>query len=317
MNRTPDWLERVLAYDDASPEERVVVDEFLARNPAARDLLERVRRIESGSESPHGVLPDLDSEVLALSPSERTEADASLAGLMERLGTLCDLAEGTPPEEETAGQSGPLDRIRAWWSRVSGGSAWGRLAPVPVFAAAVLFVVLNLGTPDPDPSGLGLGELTVHPAGTVRGGEPGSAPDAEAEGVRVWRTGEAFVLRCPVERPMVPIVFHVDPVGQVVMLHPEDVAGPFLVHPSTRPLELPLPDSEVEWVLEGTPGTETFLLVTAGDGEGLAEVLPSVVTRAMEIGEDASDRQDAIHRLQELLEKEVGEVRTTEIEHDE
>ena len=46
MRETPEWLERVLEYEDLSADERGAVDAFLAENSAARRLLEQLRSVD-------------------------------------------------------------------------------------------------------------------------------------------------------------------------------------------------------------------------------------------------------------------------------
>jgi hypothetical protein len=316
MTRRPEWLDRVLGADDLDPAARNEVEAWLADHPDARRLLDRIRAIEAGEEDPLGTLPSLEIAARELAGPERAEAERSLAQLAERLERSGSWRTARVPsrDRDELSHGGLLDRMRRAWSALAGAPAGVRLVPVAAAAAVALFFLTR-----PDDRTVRfddrpvLGELVVRPASRVRGGDPDGVPDTTA--ARVWRTGETFVLRCPVDRPVVPVLLHLDPGGRLELLHPERVTGPYRVHRPDRLLELPEPESGVEWVLEGGAGTETFLLAAAPEESDLAAVMPGVLEEARALATPDVERDEAIRRLTKLLEERVGEVRLTEIRH--
>ena len=138
---------------------------------------------------------------------------------------------------------------------------------------------------------------------------------SDAPGARIWRTGDAFVLRCPIDAPVVAVLFHVDPEGRIALLHPETADGPFPLASAEGPLELPPPESGIQWFLEGRPGTETFLLAFAEEARDFAGVLSAVIGETGASEESDAGRAEVVDQLRDLLERQIGTVRVTEIDH--
>ena len=294
MSTYPDWWSRALEYEDLPAEDRREIDGWLAERQDLLEILTRLRAIESGG-GPRGSFPDLAS--LQVPQELRAEADASLRMLRRRIAERRAVAE-TVPGPAAAGEEGPswMDRLRAF------------LSPpvlVPVGAVAVILLVMQLS--QRGPAGSAVGELMAHPASQTRGVD--SSEDRNRAGDRTWKTGDAFFLQCSIERPVVPVLFHVDPQGVVTLLHPEDPADLPAVFPGGRPLEFPAAAGDEEWVLEGDPGVETFLLATSPEAPDLG----ALMRRVDRIGPGSRER--VVRDLEALLGGEFEDVRRTEIEH--
>ncbi len=323
MTRPEDWIETALGRDDLDPDEQHAADEILARHPEAHVLLDRIRRIEAGDEAPRGALPPLDSAEMSRPRDAWEAADQSLTSLRERLRLP---ARGLRRSEAQPAPRDPARSIFGWYRgklRIRGAI----FLPAAAVAATALFILFRLGPgaadrESPAPLGFGrsieAGALTVEPTERFRGGDPDTlqppSPSAAPE-ARIWRTGDAFVLRCPVDEPALAVLFHVDPVGRIELLHPESAAGPFLPASSGGSLELPIPGSGIEWFLEGRPGTETFLLALAEEGRDLTDALTTVVGEAGKLGNDDADHGEVVGRLRELMERSFGTVSITRIQH--
>ncbi len=143
-----------------------------------------------------------------------------------------------------------------------------------------------------------------------RGGDDASADSATAAAgdLQVWRTGTAFELTCPLQRPTIPLLFHLDDAGGLQLLYPESPSGPYPIYPRETTLILPPPESNLEWVLEGEGGRELFFLASA---EAPQESLETVVNRVLLQSQTMESQDD----LEALLHAEIGEVRATVIEH--
>ncbi len=287
MTRTPDWLDKVLSYDDLSPEERAEVDAILEENDAARALLARVRAIEENP-GPAGSLPEMDDAALA---ADDPEAAASLQRLQQRV------------RFDAVGKKGRSDAAGREPSRVRS------LIPylLPVAIAAVL--LLTLGSPlDEDLPG-SLTGFTVQRSGATRG----SATDDST-----WRTGDAFVLHCELDRPSFVVLVHVDPGGNVAILDPDGGEGPVARHDAGS---VQFPSAGDEWFLEGNPGPETFLVASIDaaserdlssgrwlrelradadptPGEPRADVVARVI-RTLTTHFDAVEQTDLVHTAEE------------------
>jgi len=224
VNRPPDWLDRILSYDDLSPEERREADILLREDAEARALLERVRTAES-SPGPRGELPPLGEETVL---GREEEEAASLRRLEERL------------------------RFRALGRRVAPSRSPRRIRTlihylVPAAAAAVMVLMLRSDERTTPPA---LSGLEARRTGTLRGDGGDPAP---------LRTGDAFVLHCELERPSFVVLVHVDPAGALSILDPEAGVGPLRRH---APGSVTFPPEGEEWFLEGRAGTETFLVAS-------------------------------------------------------
>jgi hypothetical protein len=282
----PRWLDLVLVYEDLTPEERAGVDAFLETRPEFRDLLSELQRIEAG---PRGQIPESTG---ALSVREEEEAARSLASLRRKVARHSGAAENPTSE-------GIIEAIGRFFTQPFGKAFWGFRSAVMVGAAAVAAWMFLIPTKSP------VGELTALPTTSSRGVEVDEGRNRAGD--REWRTGDAFFLRCVVQHPVVPVLFHIDPAGDVTQLFPEDDEW----RPFDGVVEFPLAGTEDEWRLEGE-GTETFLLATRGEApRDFAEV-----TRAIdEIRASGDTRVRVVERIRRVLSEHFDDVRTTDVAH--
>jgi len=271
-----DWLDRLLAGDELDQADRRILEEALQNAPAARELLERVRRIER-SPGPAGELPELAA--LRVSTSEAAEADRSLRALLLRV--LGEIPAAAPVAPRTG-----------WRGRIAG---W--LRPSVLVPAAVLGLAAFLFFRTPDS---GLGPVQIEGVALTRG--------ADSPG---WKEGDAFRLRCDVTRPLVPVVIHLDPQGAVALLHPATPEGPFLLSTPEEPILVPDPAGTERWELTGPAGRETFFL--AAWAEAPAD-LAELVAGLQEISAAAPDAPARAERIREALEDAADEVRVAVID---
>lgn len=285
MTDDPRWLELVLVYEDLTPEERADVDALFETRPEFRDLLSELQQIEAG---PRGQLPET---LEAMSDRDREEADRSLLSLRRKVARRSGVIES--PSAGTV-----FETIGRALARPFRNASWGMRLAVPVAAVAVLWMFLL-------PSKSSVGPLTALPAATTRGVEVDEGRNRAGD--REWRTGDAFFLRCVVQHPVVPVLFHVDPMGTVTQLFPEHDEWQSL----RGVVEFPLPGSEEEWRLEGS-GTETFLLATRRDApRDFADVAKAID----EIQERSESRAHIVEGVRVLLDRHFEDVRVTEIAH--
>jgi len=271
-----DWLDRLLAGDDLDDAGQRELEERLLDAPAARELLERVRGLEKAP-GPRGALPELDT--LRVSAAHAQEAERSLRTLLLR---VLDEVPARAPESGRLG----------WRHRLAGWLRPPVLVPAAVVALAAFFFFRS-----PDPA---LGPLQIEGVALTRG--------ADAPG---WREGDAFRLRCDVTRPMVPVVFHLDPEGRLALLHPATPAGPFPRSTPARPIVLPDPAGPERWELTGAGGRETFLLAAWKDPPA---DLAQLVAELEKIPAGAPDASAAVVLVREALERVADEVRVAVID---
>jgi hypothetical protein len=289
----PQWRDLILCHEDLEGAERAEADGHLAACPECRALLERVRTVER-TERPRGQLPPLDAAA-TLAPPLRDEADQSVRLLRQRLG-LAEMASA---------RAGDLHRIVRLRRLTERGVPLRRLAMPLALAAglALLALVARFGREAEAVHG-----LRVLPYA----GDRGSA-DSTGTSPRVsWRTGDAFVLAFDLTHPAYPVVFHIGPAGEVSLLHPADPTAEVPRLPAGRGLELPLAEAEETWTLEGSPGTETFLIAAANRADPPVE---GVLSRAQVLAGELLPRRDLLSRLVDLLGSELGPVQSVEIEH--
>ena len=285
MNEASRWLDLVLVYEDLTPEERADVDAELERRPDLRALLRRLQEIEGG---PHGSMPDLADTMTA---RERASAERSLAELQRKVARRLGAREPSFVERI-------LETAPGWWRRFTTAPSWVRAA-VPA-AAVILAVVLSL--PESSP----VGPLEAIPVAHSRGIDVDE--DRKRAGDREWRAGDAFILRCVVQHPVVPVLFHVDPAGEIVQLVPQGedwrtVSGA---------LEFPEPGSGEEWRLEGR-GTETFVLATSGRKPARFDALLEEVEALRTSG---APRHEIVRELGRILSARFDDVRATDVSHE-
>jgi hypothetical protein len=223
------------------------------------------------------MLPELDE--LHVSAADSEEARRSLRALLLR-------ATGEVPPARA-------QELRPTWGR----RLIGLLRPPVLVPAAVLALAAILFLRNPEPA---LGPLQVEPVAITRGTEsPG------------WREGEAFRLRCDVTRPLFPVVFHLDPEGNLALLHPANPAGPFPRSSPEHPIVLPDPNGSERWELTGAGGRETFLLAA---WEEPPRDLEALVADLEKIRAGAPDPAAAAELVREALEHVADEVRVAVID---
>ncbi len=315
-----DWLDRILEIDDLDAVERAEVEQFLATNEDARRLVARLRTLES-QKGPRGEIPELELHRLEWeSPRAREEAEESLRLLLRRVQQRSG-AEDRAPVRPAPRQSF-FDRWRHFFP-----------APILVPAAVGALVLLfwKAGGPsrspeeeaapgvrpppssevpspqDPAPPAeipgapFGVRSFTIGSRSGIRGGESGSA----------WKTGDSFVLRAELEREGNLVLIHVDPRGAVEVLYPIDDGEARRVFSAGALVEFP-PDEDQEWVFDGEPGAESFLLAVGAPGKSDGR---AVAEQALLAGRSGSARAAVLSNVVRALETSMGPVRTLAVDH--
>ena len=290
--------ELILAYEELSNQERAQVDAHLAACAGCRELLTRLQAVEREAAS-LGDLPPLgDPTAEALNAPDERAACESLQALRQELG-LEGAATQAPaavrPLRKTIHQRSTLRDL----FRPPMLLRW--LAPMGIAAALVLVVA-------PWRTGPTIRDVTLQPAEHLRGATT-PAPTAEPE--RPWHTGEAFFLQFHLERAGAPVVFHLDPEGSLNLLYPDPRAQPQRFAAGSV-VQLPAREEDSEWVFEGPPGAETFLISLATRADFDPALLLQDAQSAVAPLEERAMRVQAV---QNLLVKQLGETQRIEVAH--
>lgn len=153
--------------------------------------------------------------------------------------------------------------------------------------------------------------LSIHSGSVSRGGiRAESSEGAVSRGG--WQTGDAFFLRFDLDHDGSVMLYHVDPTGVAERLYPQDPEAPPRVFRAGTSVELPLPEGGEEWVFEGEPGIETFLLAMGDTATWNQKAAISEVDRAAALKESA---EDAVARIQSALTLGGGFVRVLRVDH--
>jgi hypothetical protein len=246
------------------------------------------------------MLPSLDDpEARQLAPGEAADAEESLRSIREelRLG-------------ESAQAVKPARRPFAWpsWRSFRVPSPLLRprvLLPIAVATALALFLLPRSGKRP----ALEISDLRIRPASSLRGPSPSGSPERPAQ---PFRTGDACELVFTTTQRGYPVVFLVDPVGQVELLHPEDPRTGAEAVPAATAIRLPAEGSDTLWILEGATGPETFFLAIS---RRPLVGLPDLADAAKALGRIDRDRDSVVSALREMLVARVGCVDAIEITH--
>lgn len=153
-------------------------------------------------------------------------------------------------------------------------------------------------------------------------GCPASGPDPVP--VPVWHDGDAFRLELELSRPAHVVVVHVDARGDVALVHPESVADPVpRVGPGT--VRVPPVDAGYDWVFEGEPGWESFIVGRSVSVPDLGELLrrlreapdPGLPTLASDdsTGPGAGARERRVAALTTTMREHLGHADAIEVLH--
>jgi hypothetical protein len=120
------------------------------------------------------------------------------------------------------------------------------------------------------------------------------------------------VLRTELEQEGNLFLVHVDPRGEVELLYPADDAEARRIFPAGSAIEFPPKGSTQEWIFEGDPGPESFLLAVAPPGVVDARTVELVSGEARASG---ASRDAVVAKVMKALETHVGSVRSLAIDH--
>jgi hypothetical protein len=131
----------------------------------------------------------------------------------------------------------------------------------------------------------------------------------EARPDLVFHTGDAFSVELVTRTAGYPTLLHVGPRGDVAIVYPGDATTPRERLPAGARVRLPANADSAQWVFEGDPGWETFVLVV---GEAPPSALEDVLSKA----EDPADagRARFVHDLERAL-RPLGDIETLEVLH--
>jgi hypothetical protein len=131
-------------------------------------------------------------------------------------------------------------------------------------------------------------------------------------GAQAWKTGEPFALQFRLTRPGFVYVLHVDPAGEVEVLYPGALEARGTLVAAGETMRIPDAGGPEEWVLEGEPGIETFLIAASSKEKApLDALLEEIAARV----ENVRDREGRIKAVQRVLEKRLGSVQSTSVDH--
>jgi len=270
----PGDVDRILAYEDLDESGRRASDRLLAARPDLAAKLERLREIERRAQA---ALPVADDDGF-WTADERSGADDA------------DCRESARRTRAALGIGSRSWRDPRW------------LLPAAAVLAALVLLPLQARR---GPLLTGLGVETV---ATTRDGTRGTATIPLTDGR--LRTGEAVVLVVDLEDDAYVAVIHVDPQGAAALVYPPDPSRVARLAGGRRH-HLPDPGSAGLWILDGTTGTESFLVAT--DRE-TAPVL-SEVREALAACTDGLDRDAALAAARSLLEGTWDQVEIVEFLH--
>lgn len=327
------WFLEILGVDELEGEERARVERLLEDDPRARELIQRLREVER-SKGPLGVLSFESGPSRWPSPLEAEEAGQSLAELRFRL-----LGARALRSADQARKEGSWHPRWAFFRTVFRSPL---LMPLVVGALTVLFMRANSPQERRDSLNWGDRPMEAAPARPfrfprlllldppvrsevrARGGRglegllPASVFRLIAEGetrggsTGEWRTGDAFSLRIQLEQDAHVALVHIDSAGQLQRLYPRTTQEQKGVHRAGELLELPSPSSDEEWIFEGSPGDETFLLAIFKPGNPGIDRLEKVLTPFASSGDS---RDDLVEAVTSALEAQGALVETLVAKH--
>ena len=272
----------VLAFEALEGDERRCAEDILAGDAGLRGLLHELQEIERKAtrELPiDGAWPDT-----ALNATEEMAERASyveLLAVVERSHPLL--------RDKTAGRSHRVFRASL-------------LLPI----AAVLAMALLL------PRGLADKGFIRHPGVVSLGhASDGTRGFHAIENAGVLRSGERFQLTFTLAEDAHVLVVHVGPDGDVGVVYPDDLDQPLPRMPGRTPLAVPDHEAAQSWVLDRTPGIESFIVV-AGDTERI-----DAATFLAGLNAATADLQDRDQRLSALLDAlaPTGATQIIEFQH--
>jgi len=284
MSRDDDkrWRELYLGYEELDASRRREVDAYLARNPAARERLEKLRELERRAVEPMGAIGLDASSVDALDSEDRAGEKRSREALLARLGK----------QEATASRRRRGRGIASRWSR----RVW---LPAAVAAALLLFLGPWNDGSDPQMSGLQIVQL-----------DDGRQTRSTSDGARL-HSGDAFALSFELDREASIVVYHIDPEGQFALVVPPSVDQPPPRFDSGY-VRIPGRDDPEQWVLGGDPGTEGFVV---GLSAGPPPALPDLDAALQEQLLRVVNRTERLRILQSFLGDRMDAVAAVEFDH--
>lgn len=125
----------------------------------------------------------------------------------------------------------------------------------------------------------------------------------------VFHTGDAFTVEFVTRTAGYPALLHVGPRGDVSLVYPNDATTPRTRVAAGTRVRLPASTDSTQWVFEGDPGWESFVLVV---GETPAANLEEVLLRTKH--PMAAGRSRFLHDLEHAL-RSLGGTETLEVLH--
>jgi hypothetical protein len=138
-----------------------------------------------------------------------------------------------------------------------------------------------------------------------------SAGSTDSQPPPVFRTGDAFTLEFTLPEPAYATLLHVGPRGDLSIVYPEEATTPRREIPSGERVQLPDTAAGSEWVFEGDPGWETFLLLT-NDAPSLD--LSEILTARDPLVASGPSRAELVSSIRRRLAR-VGTVELVEVLH--
>lgn len=282
QNRHRLW-QLVLTYEDLDPDQRRLVDEELARDPALRRDWGRLQALEKQAVL-DWTTSDSDFWRPVAGPDETRQSEVSLERMLAAL-----------PAQVPFGSTAGMGRKSSAQHR-----SWGRIL-LPLAAVLAMLVFL----PRLASENRLVGPLSVRPISLADDGTR-SAQSRDLPAGQL-RTGEAFVLDLSPETSGWLVVYHVDPQGVVTQVYAD--ATP---QPAAGVVTIPPADSGDFWVLSGEPGAESFIVGAIGEAAPELAMLEAAVAAA---NKARSDHDAAVAVVSGALQKHLTDVRVVTFDH--
>ena len=289
----PQGLDSVLAYEDLDAAERLEADRYLAIHPELAAQLHRFRDAERAARQE---VPAVTNDGFWTDHRLSTEEEAQCRDSARRIRT--SLAAG----DRSAAPAVSTNSVssRRSWNLFQVNPRW--LLPV---AAVLALIVIGpqLARREAILTGLTVDTVAVTTAGT-------RSADLAPLAAGTLRTGDAFVLAFDLKADSYLAIIHVDPLGEVALVYPQDQSRVARLAGGRRH-RLPDPDNDEKWILGGATGRESFVIATDRETAPLIDELRTSLAASTE----DLDRSAVLVAVRELLDATWDQVEFIEISH--
>ncbi len=274
----------VLKYEDLEPVQRQMVDQALAADPELRKDWQQLSGVEDKAKLDWA----LNSDEFWQPEMDDVTAERCYHSLEKILAELPQEGENTSPFGEV---NAPDPKT------VRGAGSWARML-LPLAAVLALFILFPRLATNKNL----IGPVAVQTVQIANDGTRSAQGADTIEGQ--LRTGQAFVLNVALQDAGWLVIYHVDPKGQYVEVFSGEAVEPTITVPDAA--------SGGFWVLDGEPGSESFVVGAFGDKSPDLATLEAAVTTACAAAEGHAA---VVSALTMTMDKSLSETRVFSFEH--